>query len=336
MRSERPVGTSLDVPWSTERELRLRAGTGLRVDLLRRRRRAARLAVGVAAAASVLIAGLTLRSAPAPDPISKAPDLAGLELDTGAGTQHLLLPDGTGIELAEHTRLRFGPTTTGRTDVILLQGGLSVATPAPSQGRLLVATSSRTVESNGARFDVHVEESALTEIVVHAGQVVLRDGAGGPETPLRSGERWEAPLPAVPVASAAEPPPSPPPVRRRPKNDADELFGRAEAARLAGRRAEAATLYEEYHARFPHDADAPLAALEAGRILLETAPLRAASSFAYAAKRGGAGVRDDAAAGRVDALSRAGDLAACRAARAEYLGDHPTGRHHARVSKTCP
>ncbi|RYG65788.1 hypothetical protein EON77_18125 [bacterium] len=125
-------------------------------------------------------------------------------------------------------------------------------------------------------------------------------------------------------------------MRRRPKNDADELFGRAEAARLAGRRAEAATLYEEYHARFPHDADAPLAALEAGRILLETAPLRAASSFAYAAKRGGAGVRDDAAAGRVDALSRAGDLAACRAARAEYLGDHPTGRHHARVSKTCP
>lgn len=334
MRSEKPVGTLLDVPWSTERESRLRAGTGLRVDLLRRRRRAARFVVGAAAAASLLVAGLALRSAPAPDPISKAPDLAGLELDTGAGTQHVLLPDGTGIDLAEHTRLRFGPTTTGRTDVILLQGGLSVATPAPAEGRLRVATSSQTVESNGARFDVHVEESALTAIVVHDGQVVLRDGAS--ETPLRSGERWHAPPPPLPVASAAEPPPSPPPARRRPKNEADELFARAEAARLAGRRAEAATLYAEYHARFPDDADAPLAALEAGRILLETAPLRAASSFAYAAKRGGASVREDAAAGRVDALSRAGDLAACRVARTEYLADHPTGRHHARVSKTCP
>lgn len=333
MRSEKPVGTLLDVPWSTERETRLRARTGLRVDLLRRRRRAARLVVGVAAAASIVIAALSLRSAPFHAPISKAPDLAGLELDTGAGTQHMVLPDGTDIDLAEHTRLRFAPTATDRTDVILLQGGLSVA----SEGRLWVATSSQTVESNGARFEVRAVESALTEIVVHDGRIVLRDSAAGSETQLHAGERWQAPPPAAPVASAAEPPvPSQLPARRRPKNDADELFARAEAARLAGRRSEAATLYEEYHARFPHDADAPLAALEAGRILLETAPLRAASSFAYAAKRGGIGVRDDAAAGRVDALSRSGDLSACRAARAEYLRDHPTGRHLARVSKTCP
>jgi len=139
MSTEKPVGTLLDLPWSVERETRLRAGADLRVGAMHRRRREARL-VGSAAAASFALIMLSLRSGLTHAPIAKAPDLVGLELNTRAGTQHMRLPDGTGIELAEHTRLRFGPTTTGRTDVILLQGGLSVDPPARSERRLPVAT----------------------------------------------------------------------------------------------------------------------------------------------------------------------------------------------------
>jgi TolA-binding protein len=137
-----------------------------------------------------------------------------------------------------------------------------------------------------------------------------------------------APLPEP--APTAKPPPQAGPT-------AQALFERATAARLAGRHAEAAADLQRFLRRFPGDPRAGLAAYELGRIRLGSLhdPRGAADAFGAAVAGGEGPFREDAEAGRVEALSDMGDEAACRRARDAFRARYPASPHANRVARLC-
>ncbi len=119
------------------------------------------------------------------------------------------------------------------------------------------------------------------------------------------------------------------------------LFERANAARLAGRNADAAADFDRFGRLFPNDPRAGLAAYELGRIRLGSLgdARGAADAFSKVIKRDKAGAgdpfREDAEAGRVEALNNLGDLAACKRARDAFRARYPSSPQAARVAKLC-
>jgi TolA-binding protein len=115
------------------------------------------------------------------------------------------------------------------------------------------------------------------------------------------------------------------------------LFERADAARLAGRHADAAADFERFYRRFPNDPRAGLAAYELGRIRLGSLhdPRGAVEAFDVVLQRGSEPFREDAEAGRVEALADLGDHEACVRARDAFRARHPRSPQERRVAKLC-
>ena len=117
-----------------------------------------------------------------------------------------------------------------------------------------------------------------------------------------------------------------------------DAFALGEAARLSGHPRHAALAFDSFRTMHRDDPRAGLAALELGRLLLGDLadPALAADTFrdAVALDPDGFFV-EDARARRVEALDAAGDLAACIAARDEYVVKYPGGVHAPSVSRRC-
>ena len=116
------------------------------------------------------------------------------------------------------------------------------------------------------------------------------------------------------------------------------LFDRANAARLAGRHADAAADFDRFYRRFPNDPRAGLAAYELGRIRLGSLhdPRGAAEAFAVVLERApGDSFREDAEVGRIEALENLDDAAACRQARDAFLARNATSPQARRVARLC-
>jgi transmembrane sensor len=120
--------------------------------------------------------------------------------------------------------------------------------------------------------------------------------------------------------------------------NARRLLELADAARLSGRPAEAARAFDRLRRTHRSDPRAGLAALELGRLRMDSlgdvSGALEAFTDAVALARSAA-VREDAEARKVQALERLGDRAGCARARDAYLARYPAGVHAANTRRRC-
>jgi transmembrane sensor len=121
-------------------------------------------------------------------------------------------------------------------------------------------------------------------------------------------------------------------------NPSDNPFEAAQKARVEGRLAEAARLFDDVRRKHRADPHAALAAFELGRLRLDALgdPAGAAEAFSDALVLGpGSALAEDAAARRVEALGRQGDHDRCAAARDAYLRQYPSGVYARAMVRFC-
>lgn len=259
------------------------------------------------------------------------------------------LPDGSSLALSELAQLSVIKATPSEVALHLERGRVQCDVAHDPQRPFSVEAAGIAVHVKGTQFSVEVDAQQVS-VHVQRGAVEVTGTSGELLARMTPGQTWSGPIKheastplepsATPPASAVAPSASPSAVPTAPTPlDADALFERANAARIAGRAGPAAADYDRFRTRFPQDARAGLAAFELGRIRLDSLadPSRAlvALRFALSHNRGGFAA-EDAQALQVDALARLGDLSACRNARAAFLKAHPKSAHLARVSRACP
>ncbi len=119
---------------------------------------------------------------------------------------------------------------------------------------------------------------------------------------------------------------------------AKRLLELADAARLSGHPRQAASAFDSLRRRYRSDARAGLAALELGRLRLDTfhdpaaalEALRDAQSLSSSPS-----VQEDALARQAQALESLGNTAGCRRVKGEYLKRYPSGIHSASIARRC-
>jgi TolA-binding protein len=335
----------------------------------RRERRVGRARAFVLLAAAALLTALVivgvgrLRSSP-------GASMAGLVIDTGAASQDVSLPEGSSLHLGPTTRLRI--VTAAASEIRLrLDRGSVLCDVTHREGRRFTVEAERVeVEVRGTRFEVDVDVDpasgppAAVAVRVERGAVEVREEGRTLVAALSPGQSWQSrgldgdgaakdpgaeerpdAEPAPPASASAVAPPAAPPASAAPTRGGALsprlLFERANAARLAGRNADAAADFERFGRLFPSDPRAGLAAYELGRIRLGSLgdARGAAEAFSKVIKRDqpGAGdpFREDAEAGRVEALSNLGDLAACKKARDAFTARYPSSPQATRVARLC-
>jgi len=120
--------------------------------------------------------------------------------------------------------------------------------------------------------------------------------------------------------------------------DASKLFDAAKAARAAGDVEGAARSYAALLKQFPGDERAGVAALELGRLRMDTqhAYRPAAEAFRSAiAAAPNEGVREDALARLVEVLDVMHETDSCRNERGRYLRRYPNGLYVSRIERAC-
>ncbi len=327
-----------------------------------RRGRVASVLVAAALAAALVI-GVWRRPPP-------GAAMTGLLIDTGAATQEVSLTEGSTLHLAAATRLRvISRRPRARSACVSSTGAVICDVVHQDDRRFVVEAGGIEVEDRGTRFAVDVSPEAEQDVVVvhvergtvevhdaaHAVLATLKPGSGMEELRLRAAPRRSARRPPRPSPRWWRPPrplrrsrrwrSSRPPPRSRPGSapapkapSAQALFARADAARLAGHHAEAAADFERFRRRFPNDPRAGLAAYELGRIRLGSLhdPRGAAEAFGAVAARPDEGLfREDAEAGRVEALADLGDDEGCKRARDAFRARYPRSPQAGRVAKLC-
>ncbi len=278
-------------------------------------------------------------------------------IESVAAGQTLTLPEGSRVVLDANSRLRLSDTRPNSVRLELERGGVEVEATHRDERRFVLVAAGREVRVIGTHFFVRFLGDARhpeLSVSVERGVVEVKEPKGEIHR-VAAGETWEseleeahassAPLaseaPALPEpsAEAAVAPSASAAAVPRPAESAKQLFARAQRARAAGRTAEARAAFAELRRRYPDDPRAPLAAFELGRMQIDADedPGKAAELFDEALKHSpeGSTQREDAEARRVEALARAGDRAACAAARDAYLKRYPKGVHRARVAQAC-
>jgi len=206
----------------------------------------------------------------------------------------------------------------------------------------------------GTHFSAELDESrppGLVRVTVARGVVEVSPRPGEPATRLTAGDKLEISLaPAAapgsatntvgaptdgPSTDAPTPGSSTAPA---PLPDASKLFEMARDARRAGDVQAAVKAYATLLKRFPADERVGVAALELGRLRMDS--LRAYGPAADAFRRAFAaapneGIREDALARLVDALDAVHDDAKCLVEQRRYLGRYPKGVHATSVRARC-
>jgi TolA-binding protein len=157
-------------------------------------------------------------------------------------------------------------------------------------------------------------------------------GAAERSEPPSAASATPSAVSAVPGEGQPAPLPSPPVV------DASKLFESASAARRAGNALAAANAYAALLKQFPNDERTGVAALELGRLRMDS--LRDYPAAAAAFRRAFAaapsdGIREDALARLVEVLDRMHDQAGCLAEQQRYQARYPSGIHATSVRTRC-
>lgn len=265
-----------------------------------------------------------------PTPTAADGEVASLELLDGS---HLQLEPGARVrqcELAEQ-------------DCLELDAG-GIAVEVAERRPLEVRVGSLRMEATHATFTVQrsiAGDHQQAEVSVSFGVLTARRGE---ETyRLSEGESMtlETEPPVAAEVAKAQPTRSPGPTRQPPAaaevQAGASLWSRARDARRSGDHAEAAELLSQLLQEHPRDAKAGLAALELGRLRMDTlddtrgalAPLRRASRDRRRS------VKEDALARLVRAHDELGETRACEKYRTRYLSRYPEGVHAKVIESAC-
>jgi hypothetical protein len=304
------------VPWNDLRERRLLTGA---LELARRkgRRRAILRRVSLAGSLVVLL-GLVVLAVVRPNP-GQAP----------ATANRLTLPGGATAEVATGAEVRVREVERNRVRVLQSRGHVSYEVTRDPDRRFEVEVADVRVIVHGTRFSVTVDESWVRVAVV-TGRVEVYDGLRS--TMLTDGEeirvrgyvaRASAPAPAPSAAPA--PSVSAATLPRASPETAQSLLDLADAARRAGRSADAAAALRTLVTRYPSDPRAAAAWFTLGRIEGGRGNAAgAADAFAHCRRVGRGLLAEDALA--EEAASRA-SVALAR----QYLAEYPNGTHAKRM-----
>ncbi|HEX2876738.1 MAG TPA: FecR family protein [Polyangiaceae bacterium] len=312
-------------------------------------------AAGVAAAAGLVLV-FVLRSASPPQAAQGEAPL-GSALEPARAT----LSDGSVVDIDRGGSIRVLRDEPERTRVEVLAGRAEFEVQK-RPGRLFVAAV-RGVEVRviGTHFSTELDVTrppGVVRVRVQRGVVEVAAPDGGRVARLNAGDFLEVSLARAPatretadpselpsvasatpsVASAFRGEGQPGPLPSAPVVDASKLFETASAARRAGNALAAANAYAALLKQFPNDERTGVAALELGRLRMDS--LRDYPAAAAAFRRAFAaapteGIREDALARLVEVLDRLRDQAGCLAEQKRYQARYPSGIHAASVRARC-
>jgi TolA-binding protein len=354
---ERALGAMRDDVWS---ELMHRRGAKRLDEALEPHEKPSRARFWWAAAGAAVAAGLVLlfvlRSMSLPV-ASRTDGALGSALEPARAT----LSDGSVVDIDRGGSIRVLRDEPERTRVEVLAGRAEFEVQK-RPGRLFVAAV-RGVEVRviGTHFSTELDVSrppGVVRVRVQRGVVEVAAPDGGRVARLNAGDFLEvsltratatreaaepSELPGLasatpPVASAIRGEAQPAPLSSAPVVDASKLFETASAARRAGNALAAANAYAALLKQFPNDERTGVAALELGRLRMDSLrdyPAAAAAFRRAFAAAPSEGIREDALARLVEVLDRMRDQASCLAEQKRYQARYPTGIHAASVRSRC-
>ncbi|MEM9861657.1 MAG: FecR family protein [Myxococcota bacterium] len=316
---------------------------------LQEARRPSRSRWGAAAAAvALLAAGLSFLW-------SREPTLPRMSetLETHQAAAQVAMADGSTVRAEPETTVRRGLESEGEVRLELVTGAARFDVEPNADRAFVVEAGTVEVRVVGTGFWVS-RANARVDVRVEHGAVDVRQGST--TTRLRAGESLSLDEPPVEVAPAEPEPAEEPeepvqsetpepaqretePVRRADAGpSAAELFTRAQAARAAGEHRDAVRHFLQVAQRHPRDLRAGIAAMEAGRLQMDSLrrPRDAVRSFRLAIRRAPASpLREDAMARIVRAYETLGDEARCVRAQNAYLDRYSNGRHANDIRRRC-
>jgi transmembrane sensor len=347
---ERALGAMHEEGWTDLQHRRVAKKIDEALDAPRRSSRAWAFG-GIALAASVLLVvgavQLKKKSAPAAAvaestattqesaPVPAAP---GSELGDEAKETNAVLSDGSAIEVKRGGKLHVVNDRADETRLELVAGRAEFEVQKRPGRPFITQVRGVEVRVVGTHFSTELDTShtpSVVRVLVQRGIVEVRNDAGGPVTRLTAGESLEVPVAVPAPVATAEPTraaPTPPPLA------ASQLFEAARTARGAGDVEGAARSYAALLKQYPNDERAGVAALELGRLRMDSqhAYGPAADAFRRAiAAAPNEGVREDAMARLVEALDALRDRDGCNKERQKYLARYPKGVHAAAVEGRC-
>lgn len=309
----------------------------------------------LAAAAAILLLVFGLRH-------GAAGPVAGQTFNNGgAAPATLKLVDGSQLQVSPSGRVEFGALSSQSVELTLAQGAVELEVTHVEGRRFVVRAGDVDVIVRGTHFRVELAEvePRIVSVSVQRGRVEVRQRSRASEPPLLldAGMSWTmgqssaapepapsatvaAPsdsrlLPTEPTGSAAALPSEPARVPEAPS--AKQLFEQADQARLSGHPRDAASLLDQFRRRFPGDARAGLAALQLGRLRLDSLhdAAGALEAFRDAARSSSPAIQEDALARQAQALEALGNRAGCVRVRELYLSRYPSGIHSGSIAKRC-
>jgi TolA-binding protein len=280
-------------------------------------------------------------------------------LETQGQSQSLTLEDGSRIEVASSSALVLRDVRVDEVSLVLERGSVECEVTKNPKRHFVVIAADYEVRVVGTRFKVELtDRDGERGLVVGVSRGVVEIAKDGRATrQIAAGETFSAQL-GEGHASRPEPPKETQPepavkstpsesagaksvvAKSAPAESAKQLFDRAMRARAAGRVAEAREALQALRVRYPNDPRASLAAFEIARLELDTKgdPKNASKLLddAIRSAPSGSPLKEDAEARRIEALERAGDTKACRAAKKAFLASYPESIHRSRVLSACP
>lgn len=344
---DRAIGAMRSEVWTElqHRRVAKRLDEALSSEPRRSYRWTAVAAAGLAAAA--LVAVVLVRS------LSSGPS-AGESAHAPLQSARTVLSDGSLVDVDRGGQIQVISDRAEETRVEVLTGRAEFEVQK-RPGRPFI-TSIRGVEVRvvGTHFSTELDEShspGVVRVVVARGIVEVSPRRGEPATRLSAGDKLEVSLePAVAngksEANEAAPAPSAPvvdsgavPVRSAtPPPDAAKLFQMARDARVSGDVPGAVKAYALLLKQFPEDERAGVAALELGRLRMDSQHAYGAAADAFRrafASASNEGIREDSLARLVEALDAMHDQKACLAEQQRYQARYPGGVHAASVRARC-
>jgi TolA-binding protein len=309
----------------------------------------------IAAAAACATMWFTLRT-----PSGPALAASGTALGSDVGAASAVLADGSLIDIDRGGRIQIVTDRPEETRVAVLAGRAEFEVQKRLGRPFLTTIRGVEVRVVGTHFSTELDMShppGLVRVTVQRGTVEVRAPVGDRVARLNAGDKLEislgtakgstdlAPSVAAPSAASGQAVAGLPVaaadsgnVTPGPVLNASKLFEAAREARHSGNVQAAVAAYAALIKQFPGDERVGVAALELGRLRMDT--LRAYGPAAVAFRRAIAaapneGIREDALARLIEALDAMGDQAACLQEQRRYEARYSRGVHAVTVRGRC-
>jgi transmembrane sensor len=341
---ERAVGAMRDEVWD---DLQHRRGAKRLDEALETPERPTRrwlAGVGAVALAAAIVAIVVVRP--------WAPSAPAVVEQRQPDSARTVLADGSTVDVERGGQIQVVSDRAEGTRIEVLAGRAEFEVQKRAERPFVASVQGVEVHVIGTHFSTELDQSrppGVVRVVVSRGVVEVVGRQGEKVARLQAGDRIE-----VSLATAAKEPttasspssvtavtpvePGASALRAAAPPDAVQLFETASNARRAGDVPAAVKAYAALLKQFPHDSRAGVAALELGRLRMDSqhAYGPAADAFRRAiAAAPNEGVREDAMARLVESVDAMGDKAACLTEKQRYQARYPGGVHAAAVRARC-